>query len=113
MRTNFYNGIGIPDRSSSPTFISEKGKRTYYFFDEKSLPQIKSLVKTIPLIGYPNNFIVGNDKKGEVVFFWDEQSLLYSDKKDRVSNLNKAHTITIGLGNGFEEVYIKRKISGL
>lgn len=70
MRTDFYNGIGIPNKKEYPQFISERGKITYYFFDEKSLPVIKEMVKDTPLIGYPNNFIIGHEKNGQICFFW-------------------------------------------
>lgn len=108
-RNDFYDGIGIPNKKEYPQFISERGKITYYFFDEKSLPSIKEMVKETPLIGYPNNFIIGHEKNGQICFFWDELSLKTWDKKDRISNLNKAHTITFHFGNGFGETYIRRK----
>ena len=108
-RNDFYDGIGIPEKRKSPKFISERGKNTYYFFDEESLPEIKKMVKEFPLIGYPNNFIIGHEKNGQICFFWDALSFKEWNKKDRISNLNKAHTITFGMGNGFSETYIRRK----
>lgn len=108
MGSRFYDGIGIPEKPERPTFIVEKGKRTYYFFNEKSLPTIKESIKDFPLKGFPDNYILGNKKNGEICFFRDAL-----ETTDRISKLNHAHTITFGLGNGYEEVYIRKKINGL
>ena len=74
MGTDFYNGIGIPNKKEYPQFISERGKITYYFFDEVaegkvSLDQfvqqltdehLVHLVNGQPNVGVANTYGIGN-----------------------------------------------------